>query len=708
MLAPLTQEKHVNINLDHAFFFSPKTLKYSQHSTLSHSPPSQLPTLPPVPSSQSSQSLPRSATQHLPPKPPMLPRKPNPSSYHQSLTNATSLPPIPPPHSLKAASPTLPFLQGRFERITHEPLPTPGCIPLPHATKADTLADRVPRVLPTAGPPIDNHGAGYLDIGFSPQRVRLRTRDSSDSTRHASEARQRQTIGQPPCIPGNDQSNLSNDTGIANASKSSILPSPYHTSWNPAPTSFTDSLLPGDPLSPCPSLQVEIPETTRPNTSVLEHVDINPDQPPERIARDPDISNSHEPPQEYVQAMQHCSTTQSQSSTLPSRIDKTVGISHPGVEVAANQDKQSSASDYSRNINNAPSGARKNIPKRELPSLEGIVITAANKSPTTDRLLACGDGDYDERTQYRKRCQSVAGIDSYASDRGTVQGELKHATRSSCPPRCLEEDVGTIYHVLYQPNETQQSCAYFEEFPIDQAVLKCVRIGEETTFCVTGVCEEISHPYLAPDATDSARIELSSATFEMRSRGTSKRQKLSSRQQRPGRLSAKRSRKSWNSAEDSTIMTLKQASKGWPEIIAALPDRTEAAIRARYFSKLAKVTGPTIEDQDEFEVEALLARRKGSRTEYLVQWKGYPDEENSWVAQDDISTELVIEYERNHAIHGGLFSGIRLLKQDHGGGDEAKYLVQFQGRPSEENMWLCNSEVSGKLVDEFNKLHREG
>ncbi|KAM5359129.1 hypothetical protein ACJA88_015208 [Fusarium oxysporum] len=521
MLAHLRQEKHVNINLDHASFFSPNTLKNSQHSTLSHSPPSQLPPLPPIPSSQSSQSLPRSAMHHLPPKPPALPPKPNRASYHQSPTNATSLPPIPPPYSLKAASPTLPFLQGGFERIMHRPLPTPGCIPLPHATKADTLADRVPTLLPTAGSPIDNHGARHLDAGFSPQRVSRRTGDSPDSTRHGSEARQRQTIGQPPCIPGNDQSNLSDDTGVANVSKSPILPSPYHAAWSPASTSFGDISSPGDPLSSCPSIQVEISETTRPNTSILENLDINPGQPPERITRDPDISNSDKPPEDYVQAMQYCSTTQSQPSTLPSRIDKTVGIRHPRVEVAANQDKQSSASYYSRKINNAPSEARKNISKRTLPSLDGITSTAANKSPTPDRLLACPDSDYDERIQCRKRCQSVAAIDSYASDREAVRGELKHATRSSCPPRCLEEDGGTIYDALHQSNEAQQPCAYFEEFPIDQAMLKCVRIGEETTFYVTGFCEVISHPCLAPDAPNSARIELSSATFEIISRGSS-------------------------------------------------------------------------------------------------------------------------------------------------------------------------------------------
>ncbi|KAK2684418.1 hypothetical protein QWA68_016659 [Fusarium oxysporum] len=374
MLANLRQEKHVNINLDHASFFSPNTLKNSQHSTLSHSPPSQLPPLPPIPSSQSSQSLPRSAMHHLPLKPPALPPKPNRASYHQSPTNATSLPPIPPPHSLKAASPTLPFLQGGFERITHRPLPTPGCIPLPHATKADTLADRVPTLLPTAGSPIDNHGARYLDAGFSPQRVSRRTATQFE-----------------------EASNLSDDTGVANVSKSPILPSPYHAAWSPASTSFGDISSPGDPLSSCPSIQVEISETTRPNTSILENLDINPGQPPERITRDPDISNSDKPPEDYVQAMQYCSTTQSQPSTLPSRIDKTVGIRHPRVEVAANQDKQSSASYYSRKINNAPSEARKNICKRTLPSLDGITSTAANKSPTPDRLLACPDSDYDER-----------------------------------------------------------------------------------------------------------------------------------------------------------------------------------------------------------------------------------------------------------------------------------------------------------------------
>jgi hypothetical protein len=69
-------------------------------------------------------------------------------------------------------------------------LSTPSCIPLPHATNADTLTARVTTALPKARPPIDSHGAGYPDVGLPPQHVPLRTHDSPDSTRHSSEPRQ--------------------------------------------------------------------------------------------------------------------------------------------------------------------------------------------------------------------------------------------------------------------------------------------------------------------------------------------------------------------------------------------------------------------------------------------------------------------------------------------------------------------------------------
>jgi Chromo (CHRromatin Organisation MOdifier) domain len=52
--------------------------------------------------------------------------------------------------------------------------------------------------------------------------------------------------------------------------------------------------------------------------------------------------------------------------------------------------------------------------------------------------------------------------------------------------------------------------------------------------------------------------------------------------------------------------------------------------------------------QAEYEVERLLARRRvGRATEYLVQWKGYPPEENTWERVRNLqgARKLVSEFE---------------------------------------------------------------
>lgn len=48
------------------------------------------------------------------------------------------------------------------------------------------------------------------------------------------------------------------------------------------------------------------------------------------------------------------------------------------------------------------------------------------------------------------------------------------------------------------------------------------------------------------------------------------------------------------------------------------------------------------EDEQEYEVEALLDSRKSGRyNEYLVKWKGYSDEHNTWERTKDISPKLI-------------------------------------------------------------------
>jgi len=52
----------------------------------------------------------------------------------------------------------------------------------------------------------------------------------------------------------------------------------------------------------------------------------------------------------------------------------------------------------------------------------------------------------------------------------------------------------------------------------------------------------------------------------------------------------------------------------------------------------------TEEEGEEFEVEYLVAERiQSRRKEYLVKWKDYPSEQNSWVWEEDIHAQNLIE-----------------------------------------------------------------
>ncbi|SNX87991.1 related to Gag-pol polyprotein [Melanopsichium pennsylvanicum] len=58
---------------------------------------------------------------------------------------------------------------------------------------------------------------------------------------------------------------------------------------------------------------------------------------------------------------------------------------------------------------------------------------------------------------------------------------------------------------------------------------------------------------------------------------------------------------------------------------------------------------PTLHDEDlEFEVEAIVdIRRRQGQVEYLVQWKGYPEEAASWEPAEAVNApQLIQEYER--------------------------------------------------------------
>ncbi|KAI9141697.1 hypothetical protein BKA69DRAFT_1072167 [Paraphysoderma sedebokerense] len=53
--------------------------------------------------------------------------------------------------------------------------------------------------------------------------------------------------------------------------------------------------------------------------------------------------------------------------------------------------------------------------------------------------------------------------------------------------------------------------------------------------------------------------------------------------------------------------------------------------------------------EEEFEIESILGHRKfRGKLQYYVKWKGYPDEDNSWVrAEDLLAPELLLEYQKS-------------------------------------------------------------
>ncbi|ODM96524.1 Heterochromatin protein 1 [Orchesella cincta] len=49
-----------------------------------------------------------------------------------------------------------------------------------------------------------------------------------------------------------------------------------------------------------------------------------------------------------------------------------------------------------------------------------------------------------------------------------------------------------------------------------------------------------------------------------------------------------------------------------------------------------------------YDVEKVLKKRRGKRgkSEYFLKWKGYPDSENTWEPEDNISIYLILDFEK--------------------------------------------------------------
>ena len=65
-----------------------------------------------------------------------------------------------------------------------------------------------------------------------------------------------------------------------------------------------------------------------------------------------------------------------------------------------------------------------------------------------------------------------------------------------------------------------------------------------------------------------------------------------------------------------------------------------------------------INNQEEYEIDTILAhKQKGKQRLYLIKWKGYGSNENTWEPEENLenSNETLKEYKRQHNINNKLF-----------------------------------------------------
>ena len=108
------------------------------------------------------------------------------------------------------------------------------------------------------------------------------------------------------------------------------------------------------------------------------------------------------------------------------------------------------------------------------------------------------------------------------------------------------------------------------------------------------------------------------------------------------------------------------------------------------------------EEQDIWEVDKLLAQRKrGNRIRYLVKWKGFLDEDNSWEPPQNISDDLLDSFDIAYTSNRGNYLGVTILGSRRGRRGSVQYLLKWQGRPDSESSWESEATISPSVIQRF-------
>ena len=88
---------------------------------------------------------------------------------------------------------------------------------------------------------------------------------------------------------------------------------------------------------------------------------------------------------------------------------------------------------------------------------------------------------------------------------------------------------------------------------------------------------------------------------------------------------------------------------------------------------------------------------------YLVKWEAFGDDKNTWQERDDISSDLIDDFE---ASYQGNFAGVELLKKRERRG-KIEYFVKWKGRPAGENSWEKENSIHSERIKEFEESRRK-
>lgn len=104
----------------------------------------------------------------------------------------------------------------------------------------------------------------------------------------------------------------------------------------------------------------------------------------------------------------------------------------------------------------------------------------------------------------------------------------------------------------------------------------------------------------------------------------------------------------------------------------------------------------------QFEVEGILRKRvTGDRTEYLIKWLNFSDEDNTWEPAENLSCrELVEEFEEANSQNDDCIVEAVIAKRFLN--NTVEYLIKWHGYGDEDNTWEPIEHLScDKMLQEF-------